>query len=298
MKFKVKKLCVILIFALTLCLFGCNSTVTPNDGQSENIQDNQDQTEFGDDSLNDEQLENEGMGADEFAPDIPDVVEIDENDKLSDLYVKDLYDEIIAKAANAEIQGGLFHSAEFKDSSMLDVNDMMRVAYCIDRDIHVHRVYNEDYGYCYDRADLRETIKRVFGIKAKIGTEEWSAGGLAFMYFGKGDFFGGEPAYGGDFPIEKIFGYFGKYELDGDYLCIYDRVLFCDHDRQDSGIIKFYSDITKTEESFVNAFHTEGYLPLDFSNEALEQYGAEYKHTFKLAEDGSYYYWVSSEPVK
>ena len=90
----------------------------------------------------------------------------------------------------------------------------------------------------------------------------------------------------------------GKYELDGDYLYIYDRVLFCDHDRWGTGIIKFYSDITKTEESFVNAFHTEGYLPLDFSNEALEPLGAEYKHTFKLSYDGSYYYWVSSEPVK
>ena len=231
-----KKISILFALVFVLGLFGCTPAEDSNNGDQD-LQDNQ---------INDSTIVDD--------PVIPDIVVVNEKDKFADMYVKDLYDGIIAKAAFAEIAGGLFHSSEFKNSSMLDVNDMMRVAYCIDRDIHVHRVYNEDYGYCYDRADLRETINRVFGIKAKIATEEWSAGGLAFMYFGKGDFFGGEPAYGGDFPIEKIFGYFGKYELDGDYLCIYDRVLFCDHDRWGTGIIKFYSDINKTEESYVNEF--------------------------------------------
>lgn len=145
-------------------------------------------------------------------------------------------------------------------------------------------------------SDLISTIECVFGPGVEIDTESWDVAGLYFVYDESSRRFGGEDLSGGFENIERIFGYFGKYEVDGDFLYIYDKCLFSSHDRE-SGVIKFYSDINKTEESFVNELQIGYFLPIDFSNdEALEQYGVEYKHIFNVTEDGTGYYWVSSGP--
>lgn len=273
-----KKIPILFALVYVLGLFGC----TPVDDSSN-----------GDQDLQDNQINDSTIVDD---PVIPDIVVVNEKDKLADMYVKGLYDYIIVYSDEMNC----FHSDALVESSTLSMQDMKRLAYWVGSlDNVVYTGAGTDYGKYFDFEDLDYTIKRIFGPNVEVDTKEWYAGGMSYVYIDRMNRFGGDASYGGDYPVSMIFDYFGKYELDGDFLYIYDRVLFCEHDRWGTGIIKFYSDINKTEESYVNEFQVGDYLPSDFSNdEALEQYGAEYKHTFKLTEDGSYYYWVSSEPVK
>ena len=287
-----KKIYLILFLSISmvLCLFGCNASVE---------QDN--------DDSNDTQVEdqNNDAGSSEVDTEEPDPVEVIvekpviqevyihcEKDALADMYVKDLYDYMIVYSD--EINH--FHSGSLVESSTFTMQDKKRLAYWVGWKEYLYHANSYSF---YDYDDLEKTVKCIFGSDAEDNEDEWFAGGLSFVYEKNMRRFCGDASYGGDYPVGMIFDYFGKYEIDGDYLYIYDRVLFCTHDRWGTGIIKFYSDINKTEESYVNEFQVGDYLPHDFSNdEALKQYGAEYKHTFKLAEDGSGYYWVSSEPVK
>ncbi len=289
-----KKIYLILFLSISmvLCLFGCNASV-----------------EQGNDDSNDTQVkdQNNDAGSSEVGTEEPDPVEIIvekpviqevyihcEKDALADIFVESLYNYII----DAQPEDWLYR-AETVKASDLSMSEVKAFAYCVGKDIYGYNRNRPYSGTFYDLDDLIITVEMVLGSGFEVGTEEWVADGKVFVYEEDKGTFAGEPAFGDDYPAGQIVGYFGKYEIDGDYLYIYDRVLFCDHDRWGTGIIKFYSDINKTEDSYVNEFQVGSYLPQAFSNdEALEQYGAEYKHTFKLAEDGSGYYWVSSEPVK
>lgn len=270
---------------VSLCLFGCNTTIHSN-LNDENIENNADDI-IGDEYVNSDPVSDihDNMGE-----------ERNEKEKLADIYVKDLYNTVIDAVDPNGYYGTTFHSASVTYVSSLDINDIKAISYFVDRNTHVYSGFGTDFGCYYELNDLISTVERVFGPGVEIDTEPWDVAGLYFVYDESSRRFCGEPLSGGFEDIARISKYFGKYVVDGDYLYIYDKCLFSNHDRE-SGIIKFYSDINKTEESFVNEMQIGYSLPIDFSNdEALEQHGAEYKHIFKVTEDGTGYYWVSSEP--
>lgn len=272
---------------ISLCLFGCNTPINPSEADLNDKQSG--------DIIEDENPVNSDEGQD--IDEIPDsiVVVPSEKDKLADLYVRDLYDNFIVTGDRVTYTG-LFHTEEVFFSEF-DMEKIKNLAYFID---YNKLVYPDNYWLCcYDLNDMQNTVERYLSSDIEVDTAEWAGGGLYFTYDKNMNRFCGDAAAGDDYAVNKIFDFFGKYEINGEYLYIYDRVLFCTHDRFNTGIIKFYSDINKTEESFVNEMQVGEFLPSDFSNDdALEQYGAEYKHTFKLSEDGSNYYWVSSEPAE
>ncbi len=283
---KKKSVYLVIIFALLLCLIGCNSQSEQNNIEPDNS--NEVISNLTDNNVS----EDENIDVTPDSEPVEPVVNICEKDKLADLYVKDLYDSIIVPSDECN----WFHSDTFVESSSFEMNEIKLLAYWVGWKDYLYSANSYSY---FDYDNLESTVKRIFGSDTEIDTNEWFAGGLSFVYEENMLRFCGDAAYGGDYPIGLIFDYFGKYEIDGDYLYIYDRVLYCTHDRWGTGIIKFYSNINKTEDSFVNEMYVGDYLPSDFSNdEALSEFGAEYKHTFKLSADQTYYYWVSSEPVK
>lgn len=290
-----RKLYLILILALILCLFGCNEPIGHANDDANDTQIESQNNDSGSADIGTEEHDSVDVIIEQ--PIIQEFYIHCEKDSIADLYVKELYDSILLPVAIAD-ENDIFHSASVVSISDLTTSTIKGLVYFIDYNTHVYSGEGTDFSFYYELDDMTETVESVFGAGVAVDTEQWEAGGNAFIYEENLRRFGGEPSFGGDYPIKKIVGYFGKYEIVGDYLYIYDRVLYCDHDRWGTGIIKFYSDINKTDDSFVNEMNVGSYLPEDFSNdEALEQYGAEYKHTFKLAEDGVSYYWVSSEPI-
>lgn len=271
---------IIIIFILMLTLVGCNQEVIDN----------------GDDINNGDIIDIE--------KNIEDNIENDEIDSSTDIemiqiedmdsYVESLYDDVFGYN-KTDLNGGLFHEeglVTVKDLSMRNISALaFHAAY---ESIDTKEGYD---GRCFYYDDYASTITRLFGDSVTVTKDEWQGGGCVWVYNEEIDAFLGEPAYGGE--ERKLFDcrYFGKYELDGDYLYIYDRCYYCEYDN-DSGLTFFYNNINKTPESlFLKWEIRANYSTYYIGDEVTQKYGAEYKHTFAKAKNGSYY-WVSSEPVE
>ena len=212
-----------------------------------------------------------------------------------DEYVNQLYSSIFSyNKTDTIFNWQLFHQGKIVTLSDLTMSDMKLLSLYSNSDA----VYIDEFSYSYfNYDDLDSTMKKLFGASVSADKSDWYGGGKSWIYDESLDSFVGDASYGGE--ERKLFDcrYFGKYELDGDYLYIYDRCYYCEYD-SDSGLTFFYNDINKAPESLFLKWEIKANYDIYYiGDEVTQKYGAEYKHTFAKAKNGSYY-WVSSEPVK
>ena len=87
-----------------------------------------------------------------------------------------------------------------------------------------------------------------------------------------------------DEAVQAEYTVFDGYEKNDDEYIVYDKYLY-----YDAAARKAYASSEKETEIDVKIYN-------DFSK-TVEEFGIRYRHSFALAEDGTYY-WVSTEPVK
>ena len=151
--------------------------------------------------------------------------------------------------------------------------------------------------YYLETEQVEQMARELFG-KAVNLTHEWPVAAIDKFLpsFNNGRYEWRDPNWGGD-PVSWYFHVLISAEKSGNYLIIYDKYINgIPVDDDEIGL--FYGD-----SEFVNSieipdeYKRNDYL-LDYEkkDEVVLKYGTPYKHTFKLAEDGTYF-WVSSEPI-
>ena len=163
----------------------------------------------------------------------------------------------------------------------------------------------------YTVAEIEEAVKTLFGKDVNVEHKTF------FSYMGHGLAYDGKK-YLQYFVInDGEFGYSDfsvvlKAETDGEFVYITDKFASFDYDFIDGTVVSaIYSDGGQT-----NLLHSGDDIPYDYRTPNLYDYPPAndllwgdsldfevfgdlmqtYKHTFKLAEDGTYY-WISSEPI-
>ena len=160
----------------------------------------------------------------------------------------------------------------------------------------------EDYDgrvYYLETEQVEQMAREVFGKEVKLTHESphRPPDGVNFPYFINGRYEWKDPNWGGD-TARCVFHVTTSAEKSENYLVIYDKYINATIINEE---LLFYGD-----SEFVNSIEIpdeykdidrNGLLNYETSDEAVLKYGTPYKHTFKLADDGTYF-WVSSEPIE
>ncbi|MGN1012836.1 MAG: hypothetical protein ACI4ON_03290 [Clostridia bacterium] len=160
----------------------------------------------------------------------------------------------------------------------------------------------------YEIKDVEDYLKSVFGNKQEIVKEDIETNmGFVFEYDKKDDcFYGHEYAGGGGFGFtyQTVLDSADKNE-NGTEVYIYDYYIKSEQSLENNKEYKIYtycknSDLIGTEVEDPSYFDIESkrlYINEDIINKYKENGLVKFKHTFKLDENGNYY-WYCCEPVK
>ncbi|MBO5037345.1 MAG: hypothetical protein J6D42_09740 [Clostridia bacterium] len=172
----------------------------------------------------------------------------------------------------------------------------------------------EDIEYTVYTADeVEKAVKTLFGEDVSFEHQKFqTTGPYSLVYDGK-KYLGYDSNMDGD-PCLTDYSVVLKAETDGEFVYITDKFASFDYDFSGNGydvVSAIYSDGGQT-----NLLHSGDDIPYDYRTPNLYDYPPvnnllwgdsldfevfgdlmqTYKHTFKLAEDGTYF-WVSSEPI-
>ncbi|MBO5037183.1 MAG: hypothetical protein J6D42_08910 [Clostridia bacterium] len=162
----------------------------------------------------------------------------------------------------------------------------------------------EDYDgrVCYLETEQVEQMARdLFGKDVKLTHEQPLAPDDKFLpSFNNGRYEWRDPNRGGEIPI-CWFCVPDSAEKSENYLVIYDKYFNATIINRESALFygdsEFVNSIEIPDEYKPNEFNSLELINFDKYDEVVLNFGAPYKHTFKLAEDGTYF-WVSSEPIE
>lgn len=160
-----------------------------------------------------------------------------------------------------------------------------------------------DYDGCvyYLKTEQVEQMAReLFGKDVQL-THEWplAPDDKILPSFNNGRYEWRDPNRGGERPL-CWFCIPVSAEKSENYLIIYDRyfnALIGDNIALFYGDSEFKKTIEIPDEYKPREFYSWRLINYDKYDEVVLNFGTPYKHTFKLAEDGTYF-WVSSEPVE
>lgn len=170
----------------------------------------------------------------------------------------------------------------------------------------------EDIEYTvYTTDEVEKAVKTLFGEDVSLEHQKFhTTGPYSLVYDGK-KYLGYDSNMDGD-PCLTDYSVVLKAETDGEFVYITDKFASFDYDFIDGTVVSaIYSDGGQT-----NLLHSGDDIPYDYRTPNLYDYPPvnyllwgdsldfevfgdlmqTYKHTFKLAEDGTYF-WVSSEPI-
>jgi len=158
--------------------------------------------------------------------------------------------------------------------------------------------YYDGRVYYLETEQVEQMAREIFGKEVKLTHENphRPPDGTNFPNFNNGRYEWKDPNWGADLSIDMFYVPTSA-EKSENYLVIYDKYINATIINNE---ILYYGD-----SEFINGidipdkykdFERDGRIIYETSEEPVLRYGASYKHTFKLAEDGTYF-WVSSEPV-
>lgn len=162
--------------------------------------------------------------------------------------------------------------------------------------------------YDYHASLFDERIKSLFGPDASVPDETFSLSGYIALYDpDKEVYYCTENAVWTEYCGQQWSKMTG-YEQSGEYLYIYDKFLYFYYGDSDNlaemmydfgkiDIAAYGSTVTEGQSPVTPELHFDDFYSFSANNEPLEQYGIRYKHTFRRADDGTYY-WISSEPAE
>lgn len=260
--------------------------------------DNEPDVSHSDDTENQiDDIQNDSVGDESELDPLP--IEPDEKVEyptVEESYVQDLYGRLMGNKDTEKIDFYLDSKITLDDVDIYDIYQMVYSAYTEDS-------YEDDYSYVYyDWEVFKSHAIALFGEAVSFDNSiYWAGDGLGFTFDEENSYFVGDAAYPGGYHYLYVTE-FSSYEQENEFLYIYDRILHADTTPEsltNAGYTKLtyiYSNSEKTE--ILQEFNTYDYWTGVVSVDSIhfENYGIEYKHTFKRAEDGTYY-WISSEPV-
>lgn len=211
-------------------------------------------------------------------------------------YVHQLYNRLMGNKDSEKINFYQSSKITLVDVDIYDIYQMVYSAYPEDS-------YEDEHSYVYyDWEVFRSHAIELFGETVAFDNYiYWAGDGNGFTYDEENACFIGDAAYPGGIHYSYLTE-FSLYEQENEFLYIYDRILYAETTPghlQNAGaanLTYIYSNFERTE--VLQKFNTYDYRTGVVSVDSIhfENYGIDYKHTFKYAEDGTYY-WISSEPI-
>ena len=158
---------------------------------------------------------------------------------------------------------------------------------------------SEDGSIVISKEDFEAKLKQYLGDDATVEHADFSTGGYDFTYdANKAQYVGN--AASSTTPTARSLNKYGEFELDGEYLYLYDEYLYVVYDSVEPNSegkyqVTYYNNNVDTYYLWANQIAVNSCGP-QVDDTFLNLIGVTYKHTFKQNADGNYY-WVSSKPI-
>lgn len=199
----------------------------------------------------------------------------------------------ITNADKRFLRSFAFSKIEFKEGDLLPYLREDGTEMC-DEDGCTHQELLDEGWYRFSSTLLQEKAKYYYGTDIENGSfnNELFAG-IEYV-----DNMYKRSVVGGKIMLSSHYREFVSFEVIEDTLFVYDKYLYIygeNDDRGDHLLITVYGDSMK-KNKLGSAKYMDSENLVDFIVPTYERKKANYKHTFKKAEDG-HLYWISSEPV-
>lgn len=236
------------------------------------------------------------------------------NGKLTDNEVKRIYQEempfiesdtllintystdkvTISTGNNSFFRAFAFLKIQFKDGDITSYKDSNGLEMCADVGCTFDNMYKQGW-YMYDAALLQEKAKYLYGTEIDNGDFA--------EYIGVYNTYKDNYYYHKVIAQSNLLSYhyreFVSYEVVDDTLYINDKYLYIYgvlDSRRENYSVTIYGDSTKNNKIGSGTYLVADNL-VDFIVPNYDRKKVNYRHAFKKADDG-HWYWISSEPVK
>ncbi len=200
----------------------------------------------------------------------------------------------VSNADSSYLRAFAFKNIQFKEGDINPVTNEDGTQVCADEGCTFDSMLKQGW-YTFNSSLLQEKAKYLYGVEIENGVFSENIG--SYTTYNNGIYTHGTG--GGSTVLSHHYREFVSYEIDGDTLYVTDKYLYIygtPDSRGDNYLITIYGDSAKKTKLGSGTYLVADNL-VEFIVPTYDRKKVTYKHAFKKAADG-HWYWISSEPVK